>query len=268
MPNDEVLLVKNLFVALMHSSYNCFEPKPSSTSEINMGEIVPESYLFQTQLPAFIGRHNELEEKKQDTTWQIVGGFVPQSAPLLNPITQSVDWALRTSEAGNCATLVQRYNPRPLLMPETGQKTMFRFSVFFRSAVPLQAYISDKVQVLHAQKTYTNAPGLFGDELIHVCTNVAPADTFSKIENHKVMHSLASDAIRGVFKAFQVQFGEEIKEVGEAKSRAIYSVDVQFDETKKKVQILGFSFAPADNLDYNQAFKALFFDEVADLVAV
>ena len=41
---------------------------------------------------------------------------------------------------------------------------------------------------------------------------------------------------------------------------------MQFDAAREKAHILGFSFAPADNLDYNEAFKALFFDEVADVV--
>jgi len=43
---------------------------------------------------------------------------------------------------------------------------------------------------------------------------------------------------------------------------------VQFDESKEKVDVLGFSFAPADNINYSEAFKALFFDEVADLASI
>ena len=65
-----------------------------------------------------------------------------------------------------------------------------------------------------------------------------------------------------------MQFGDEIKQQGEEKKRAIYSVDVQFDESKEHAAIEGFSFAPADNLDYAEAFKALFFDEVANLATI
>lgn len=45
-------------------------------------------------------------------------------------------------------------------------------------------------------------------------------------------------------------------------------MDIQFDDSKEKASVLGFSFAPADNLDYSEAFKALFFDEVANLAAI
>ena len=82
------------------------------------------------------------------------------------------------------------------------------------------------------------------------------------------MTAKSVDAIRAVLKAFQVQFGDEIKQAGEEKKRAIYSVDIQFDDSKEKAKVLGFSFAPADNLDYSEAFKALFFDEVANLAAI
>lgn len=45
-------------------------------------------------------------------------------------------------------------------------------------------------------------------------------------------------------------------------------MDILFDENKKRATIEGFSFAPAENLDYNEAFNALFFNEVGDLVAI
>ena len=51
-----------------------------------------------------------------------------------------------------------------------------------------------------------------------------------------------------------MQFGEEIKQAGEEKKRAVYSVDIQFEADCENAYVLGFSFAPADNLDYSQAF--------------
>ena len=65
-----------------------------------------------------------------------------------------------------------------------------------------------------------------------------------------------------------MQFGEEIKQEGEDKRRAIYAVDVQFDQSKKTAKVQGFSFAPADNLNYDEAFQALFFDEVNNLLSI
>ena len=43
---------------------------------------------------------------------------------------------------------------------------------------------------------------------------------------------------------------------------------MQFDESKQLASVLGFSFAPAENLDYNEAFKILFFDEGPNLLNV
>ena len=75
-------------------------------------------------------------------------------------------------------------------------------------------------------------------------------------------------SIRSVLKAFEAQVGYEVKQTGEEKRRAIYSVDVQFNQDREQAKVLGFSFAPADNLDYDQAFKALFLDEISDLAQI
>ena len=50
--------------------------------------------------------------------------------------------------------------------------------------------------------------------------------------------------------------------------RAIYAVDVQFNQSKQNAKIQGFSFAPADCLNYDEAFQALFFDEVNNLLTI
>lgn len=143
-----------------------------------------------------------------------------------------------------------------------------RYSLFLKSVVPLQAYLAPCAQVLHAPKAFTMEHAAFGDEAIHLCSVSAADGTYDGIEGKEGLTSKAADAVRAVLKAFQVQFGEEIKQAGEAKKRAIYAVDVQFDETKERAHVLGLSFAPADNLDYNKAFKALFLDEVGDLVTI
>ena len=58
-PNDDVLLQKDLLVPLIHSSYKSFE-KSSDQSE--NPALIPESYMANTQLPAFAGRWYELSE--------------------------------------------------------------------------------------------------------------------------------------------------------------------------------------------------------------
>ena len=39
---------------------------------------------------------------------------------------------------------------------------------------------------------------------------------------------------------------------------------MQFNHDGSGAQVLGFSFAPAENLDYDEAFKALFLDEITE----
>jgi len=134
--------------------------------------------------------------------------------------------------------------------------------------VPLQAFLSQNVLVLSAEKEFTMSEPSFGDEKVHLCSQTCPADYYSSRSDSADLTAKAADAIRAVLKAYQVNFGEEIKQAGEDKKRAIYSVDIQFDATKERTSVLGFSFAPTANLDYNEAFKALFFDEVANLITI
>ena len=55
MPSDEVLLIKDLFISLMHTTYKCFA-KEGAQEEAN---AIPESFLSFQQLPAFVGRFDE-----------------------------------------------------------------------------------------------------------------------------------------------------------------------------------------------------------------
>ena len=107
------------------------------------------------------------------------------------------------------------------------------------------------------------AEGSFSDEGVHICTNLT--DTFDQVQGHEELFNKSKDAIGHVLRAFQVQFNDEIQSVGEQKRRAIYSVDVQFDHDGSNAYVLGFSFAPAENIDYDEAFKALFLDETEGL---
>ena len=145
---------------------------------------------------------------------------------------------------------------------------IFRLSVFIKSVAPLQAHVSKKVLVLHALKSFSTAESSLGDEEVHLCQAKAGPSYFDKIEGKDELLEKAVDSIRHALRAYQVQFSEEIKKAGEQKRRAIYSVDIQFDEAKQNAYILGFSFAPAENLDYNEAFKALFLDETTDLAEI
>ena len=214
MPSDEVLLVKDLYFALMYSSYK------------QGGDAIPESYHTATQLPAFVGRYKEKESALSDNTWAVIAGRLPQSAPILPCLTKNIDWAIRLTESGPNASLIQKYIDRPLLMDGGNQKMIFRMSIFLKSVLPLQAFVSKKVQVLHALKSFTTAEGSFGDEEVHLCQSTAGQSYFGKMADKDALFEKSVDSVRKVLKAFQVQFAEEIKKEGEQKRRAIYSVDI------------------------------------------
>ena len=71
-PCDETLLVKDLFIPLMHSSYKCF--KQNSAEESDNALPILESYMVNTQLPAFMGRYYENDNDFLDNSWQVIGG--------------------------------------------------------------------------------------------------------------------------------------------------------------------------------------------------
>lgn len=52
------------------------------------------------------------------------------------------------------------------------------------------------------------------------------------------------------------------------KSRAIYTCNVQASADLTKQEVMSFDFLPSPNLDYNVAFKALFFDECFEMVPI
>ena len=56
----------------MHSSYKCF--KQDSTEESNNALPILESYMVNTQLPAFMGRYYENDNDFLDNSWQVIGG--------------------------------------------------------------------------------------------------------------------------------------------------------------------------------------------------
>jgi len=140
-------------------------------------------------------------------------------------MSNNVDWILRLTEAGPCANIIQKYQNRPLLTPN-GNKMIFRFSVYLKGVVPLQAYVSKKVLVLNAPKRFTMSEPSFNDDGVHMCTVQSPEDFFASLPDSEALMSKSIDEIRAVLRAFQVQFGEEIKQSGEDKRRAIYSVDI------------------------------------------
>lgn len=106
-----------------------------------------------------------------------------------------------------------------------------------------------------------------GDSAVHVCS-VESSAKFEDVKEHDAIHSRAVDQIRSVMRAMQVQFGEEIASAGEIKSRAIYSFDIQCSEDLKQQELQAFEFMPASEVDYNAAFKCLFFDECAGMTAL
>ena len=81
---------------------------------------------------------------------------------------------------------------------------LLRFSLFVKSVVPLQAFVSDKVQAISAPSPFSMSEHLLGDESIHMCS-VNQADSFfAAFANNQLIHAKAVDAIRDALKAFQV----------------------------------------------------------------
>lgn len=133
--------------------------------------------MVNTQLPAFLGRFLERENAMLDNTWALIGGKIPQGAPIPPCITRNADWALRLSEAGPCASVIQKYDTSPMLTA-AGHKMLFRFSVYLKGVVPLQAYVSKQVQVLNAPKPFTLSEDSLGDENVHLCSTICPEEYF------------------------------------------------------------------------------------------
>jgi len=119
--------------------------------------------------------------------------------------------------------------------------------------------------VLVSKSRFTNAEAHLGDEDIHLCTEAAP-DSFFKnhVSHHELLLSRSVSSIRKMLQCFEAKFAEKLAK--QSKRRAIWSVDIQCDEACKEALILGVSFEPASNVDYNQAFEYLFFDENSDLI--
>ena len=117
------MLIRDLLVSLIHSTY-----VKSLGSYDTKEAIVPESYLVNMQLPAFVGRHKELEGNDICPPWSISNTSVMQQ-PL---ISNDLDWILRLSESNS---LAQRYMRSPFLLNK--KKACFKFTVLIKSIVPL-----------------------------------------------------------------------------------------------------------------------------------
>ncbi len=68
-PCDETLLIKDLFIPLIHSSYKCFKTEAKNVVADDGSRYIPESYMVMSQLPAFMGRFFERENDFYDNTW-------------------------------------------------------------------------------------------------------------------------------------------------------------------------------------------------------
>jgi hypothetical protein len=79
---------------------------------------------------------------------------------------------------------------------------VFRFSVFLRSVVPLQAFVSDKVQVMYAPKSFDMSDAHLGEESVHLCSQVADASFFDNLADKQTIYDKSVSSIRTVLKAF------------------------------------------------------------------
>ncbi len=101
-PCDEVLLVSDLFLPLLHQSYKCFAKTSTDENPI----LCNESYLAKSQLPAFYGRFMEREAALEDNVWAVFNGQLPCQAPVMPCLTKNLDWAMRLTEAGPSASII------------------------------------------------------------------------------------------------------------------------------------------------------------------
>jgi len=94
-------------VSLVHSTYKC---------DSEEDKLIPESYLVNTQLPAFMGRYKEIDGGDLPPVWSISNQSVLQAPKVSNDL----DWLLRFSESN---TLIQRCMRSPFLF--NGKKANF-----------------------------------------------------------------------------------------------------------------------------------------------
>jgi len=242
-PFDEVILLRDLLVQMVN---NVVRHSDDTT------QVIPESFLVNQQLPAFVGRYLEREDSFQDNAWALTTATGPVT------LTRDVDWALRLVEAG--PTIIQKYESRPLLAD--GKKLLLQLSLFVKQIAPLQAAVSRKVQVLAAKEPFSAGIDSLSNPDVQVCTEALAEGFFDQIPNSAVLYDKAVESIRTMLKCFQAEFGDSIAEDPQSHlRRAIWSVDIQCDEDYRNALILGVSFSPAANVDYNQAFRYLFTDD-------
>lgn len=133
----------------------------------------------------------------------MASGKIPTGVPVLPCLTKSVDWAVRLTETGSCANIIQKYEDNPLLT-QAGHKLVFRYSLYLKGVVPLQAFMSQKVLVMSAVKPFTMSEPSLGDDQVHICSQACPNDYYTSRSDSADLTAKAADAIRAVLKAFQV----------------------------------------------------------------
>ena len=77
-----------------------------------------------------------------------------------------------------------------------------RYSVYLKGVVPLQAFVSKKVQVLNAPKPFTMQDISLCDAGVHLCSVTSPEGTYDALADHEDLTSKAVDSIRAVLRAF------------------------------------------------------------------
>ena len=89
-------------------------------------------------------------------------------------------------------------------------------------------------------------------------------DSFLKrrASNQKLLKS-SMTSNKKMFQCFEVKLTYKLAQ--QSKRRTVWSVNIQCDEACKEELIIGVSFGPESNVDYNQAFDYLLFAENSDL---
>jgi hypothetical protein len=129
--------------------------------------------------------------------------------------------------------------------------------------------VSRKVEVLTTKENFSAGIESLNRPETQVCTETQPDEFFEQLPNNAILYNMAVSSIRTMLRCFQAEFGDSILDDPHSHlRRAIWSVDVQCDEDYKHALILGVSFSPATNVDYNQAFKYLFADDETGITLI
>lgn len=221
-PYEAVLVMKHCLQDCLHKVYGNYPH-------------YQESYYSLTHLPAFIGRFREREKMKQDNTWILKPINMARSAD--HVITNNLDCVIRHIETA--PRLIQKYISNPFLIDN--KKIDLRFWVIVRSFSPLELYIHKYTYARIATTDFDNHETSFMDWKKHFGLEDRDSGHYNKGPRKEVVVAAFNEAEEDGWEKAEQKVHKLVKEVFRAavlykpeihneKSRAIYGIDVMFDQ--------------------------------------